>query len=171
MYNKNVCLIPPCMLAPGLQAEAGRENCAWREPYLRLMLQYQIDMIPYICAEASFQGYHNGLSRKPHGIDFYRKLEGYEAHCRILGVKCAEEIHALHMGGYHFLAVLGIEHSPSCAVNYMYTHQGMKRMPGMFMAFLKSSMDEHEITIPFIGINKRYPEKSLNMLEKILKNR
>lgn len=158
------------MLAPGFQAETGRDIRTWREPYLQLMLQYQIDMIPYTCAEASFKGYNNGIVRMPHGIDFYMRLEGYEAHCRDLGEKYVEDIYALHKGGYKFLAIMGIEHSPSCAVNYMYTHKGMKRTSGIFMAFLKGGVDKHGIPIPFIGINRTYPQKSLTELEKILIN-
>lgn len=158
------------MLAPGFQVDTGRNIRAWRVPYLQLMLQYQIDMIPYTCAEASFKGYNNGMLRTSHGIDFYMRLEGYEEHCRDLGEKYSEDIYAMYMSGFKFLAIIGIEHSPSCAVNYMYTHKGMRRTPGIFMAFLKCGVKKYEIPIPFIGINRTYPQKSLVELEKILIN-
>ena len=169
IHNKKVILIPPCMLASGIQVITTTDSHAWRFHYWQLFMKYEMDIIPYICAEASFRGYENGMLREPHGIDYYQKLDGYQEHCRKLAEHTAQKIISMKKGGYEFVAILGIENSPSCAINYIYTHKGMKKRLGIYMTLLKDYLTHYEVDIPFIGINRKHPRKSLEMLEMMLK--
>lgn len=170
MYKRYAVMIPPCMLSPGMQAvkNKGTDNNLWRKIYLTFFLQYDIDAIPFPCAESTFQGLANGLLRKPHGIDYYSNLDGYREHCDFLADLTMRQILAMEKSRYCFIAILGIEHSPSCAVNYMYSHTGMKKESGLFISALKKKLAEAGCDIPYVGINRRYPRKSMDILEKIL---
>lgn len=170
MCNKVAVLVPPCMLAPGFQVKTATDCSEWWVQYLQLFVQNKVDIIPYTCAESSFEGYENGLLRMPHGIDYYKKLDGYEEHCRNLAKQMAHKICSMRTGGYNFAAIVGIEHSPSCAVNYIYSNKGMLRRSGLFIDSLKEELNLYVINIPYIGINRKHTRKSVEALEKILKN-
>ena len=67
---------------------------------------------------------------------------------------------------YQVIAVLGIEQSPSCCVNYIYTNNGMEKRSGLFMEKLKDKIDD--LGIPIIGINRKYIRKSYEELERVI---
>lgn len=162
-------LISPCILAPGLQAAYGeRLKVHWGWSFVEVISRYNLDIITLPCAESMFQGYEKGLKRKKHGIDYYLAQEGYGAHCRLLADQMAMQIFEMKAGGYEFLALLGIEHSPNCAINYMYTHHGMQKRSGLFIEALNQRLGELNIPITQIGINRRYPQKALNDLEQLI---
>ncbi len=170
MCNKVAVLVPSCMLAPGLQVKTAVDCGEWRSQYLQLFLRNKVDIIPYTCAESSFEGYENGLLRIPHGIEYYKKLDGYEEHCRNLAEQMAHKICSMRTGGYEFAAIVGIEHSPSCAVNYIYSNKGMLKRSGLFIDSLKKRLSFYKIDIFYIGINRKHTRKSVEALEIILKN-
>lgn len=168
MYKKKAVLVPPCMLAGGFQVISKKGNNDWKWQCMQLFFRYGIDIIPFRCVESLFEGYQNGLRRSAHGIDFYQKLEGYREHCDSIAQTTVDEIGGMQRGGYTFAAIIGIEHSPSCAVNYMYTHHGMQRRSGIFVQSLKERLSKEGICIPCIGINRRYPQKALKEIEEII---
>ncbi len=165
--GKTAVLVPPCMLAPGMQAKK-EMNSLWRHAHLQLYLKYQVDIIPYPCAESTFHGYENGLLRSPHGIDYYRKFPEYEHHCQNLASCFTKKILSMQTGGYFFSAIVGIEHSPSCAVSYLYSQHGTLKQSGLFVTALKECFTASNLQIPFVGINRRWPKKSLHEIEKFL---
>ena len=70
--------------------------------------------------------------------------------------------------GYSIIAVLGIEQSPSCCVNYIYTNKGMEKRMGLFMEKLYTKIKKYDI--PIIGINRKFINKSLKQLDDIINN-
>lgn len=166
---KKAVLLPECLLAIHFQVSCPINFESWRRQFLNMILEYDVDIITYECSESSFEGYHKGLLRSPHGIDYYQKLQGYSEHCKALASRIYEKMNAMSRVGYQILAILGIENSPSCAVNYMYTHHGMQKRAGIFINALKECLYAEENSIPYIGINRRYPQKSLESLKSILK--
>lgn len=163
-------MVPPCMLAPSLQVQKNNNSDQWRYDFLNMILKYELDVIPYECAEASFEGYEKGLQRKPHGIDYYLNMGGYKAHCAILAEHFAKKVDALGKPGNRIIAMVGIEHSPSCAVNYIYSHKGMLKRSGIFMSEVMQRMHEREMQISYIGINRRYPKKAILLMEQLLQS-
>lgn len=59
-----------------------------------------------------FGGYDKGLQRGKHGIDYYKGTEGYEGYCVRLAEQWAEMILDMQTGGFDFICILGVEHSP-----------------------------------------------------------
>ena len=78
---------------------------------------------------------------------------------RAIALKYAEN-------GYNVIAILGIEQSPSCCVNYIYTNNGMEKRKGLFIEKLYAKIKKYNI--PIIGINRKFINKSLRELEKII---
>lgn len=131
--HKKVVFVPGCLFAPELQACKKEKNWDWAYLWMEFLCKSGCNIIQMPCPESSFECSLCGLGRKPHGVGFYEKLPGFCEHCVVLSEKVVWEILEFKKNGYDILAILGIEHSPTCAANYMYTHQGMVKRSGIFM--------------------------------------
>lgn len=160
----NFVFVPFCLMAQAYQAQ-GLVKYQWRatiKPFVELLLEKEINIIQMPCAESSFK---SSLVREPKGLKKYDTDE-FNEHCEILATNVAKEIRKIYNGGYKVLAILGIEQSPSCCVNYIYTNKGMEKRMGLFIEKLYSKIND--LNIPIIGINRKYISKSLNMLKDVL---
>lgn len=157
--------VPFCLLAQAYQAQ-GIVKYEWKSsitPFVSLLLENDVNIIQMPCAESTF---HNRLIREPMGITKY-DTKDFHTHCEHLAKEVASQIRQLFESNYKVIAVLGIEQSPSCCVNYIYTNKGMEKRKGLFMDKLYDRVKD--LKIPIIGINRKYINKSLNELEDIIK--
>ena len=132
------------------------------KPFVNLLLENDINIIQMPCAESNFK---NRLIREPMGITKYDTNE-FNEHCECLAQEVFNQIKQLIESNYQVLAILGIEQSPSCCVNYIYTNHGNENRKGLFMEKLCDKIKGYKI--PIIGINRKYINKSLKQLEKIV---
>lgn len=156
--------VPFCLMAQAFQAQ-GIVKYEWKssiKPFMNLLIENDINIIQMPCIEAS---YNNSLIRNPKGLSKY-DTEEFNKHCEKLADEVASQIIEVNKN-YKVLAILGIEQSPSCCVNYIYTNKGMEKRKGLFMDKLYEKIKD--LKIPIIGINRKYINKSLNELEDIIK--
>jgi len=130
-------------------------------PVIEELVRQDINLVQMPCPESQLGGYDNGLRRDPKGIDTYDTPVFGEL-CSRLASETVDLIKAILSNGYQILAILGIEYSPSCAINYQYTSRGTANRRGIFIEALDERLKKENIEIPFIGINRRAVEKSLN---------
>ncbi len=164
--SKKFVFIPFCLIAQAYQAK-GIVKYEWISsirPFIDLLLDNDINIIQMPCAEAEFK---NSLIRVPKGISKY-DTEEFNKHCEKLANKVSSQIRNIISSDYEVIAILGIEQSPSCCVNYIYTNRGMEKRMGLFMQRLYENIKD--LNIPIIGINRKYINKSLNELNKIMNN-
>lgn len=162
--SKKFAFVPFCLLAQAYQAE-GIVKYEWKssiKPIVQVLIDNDINIIQMPCIEST---YNNSLLRKPKGISQYDNEE-FNKHAKQLSSKVANEIKEIIGAGYEVLAVLGIEQSPSCCVNYIYTNRGMENRKGLFMDKLHEEIKE--LNIPFIGINRKYINKSLKQIKELI---
>ena len=160
-------LVPACMLAPGLQVEK-KPGVHWGYEFLNCIMHFQVDVIPLPCSESTFCGFENGLRRKKRGVLRYEALEGYVEHCAQLAEQKAMQIADMQAGGYQFLCMLGVENSPSCAVNYIYSNNGPLKRAGIFYQLLQNELKLRGINVPAIGILRGKHKKAMALLEERL---
>ena len=164
--SKKFVLIPFCLIAQAYQTQ-GIVKYEWKSsirPFIDVLLDHDINIIQMPCAEAQF---HDSLIRAPKGITKYDTIE-FNQHCENLSNQVAKQIRDLISSDYEVVAILGIEQSPSCCVNYIYTNKGMEKRRGLFMQKLYEKIED--LNIPIIGINRKYINKSLNELKKVLES-
>lgn len=164
--SKKFIFIPFCLMAQAYQAQ-GIVKYEWKSsirPFMDLILDHDINIIQMPCAETEFK---NSLIREPKGITKYNNKE-FNEHCKTLANKVTKQIKNLIESNYEVVAILGIEQSPSCCVNYIYTNKGMEKRMGLFMQELYENTKE--LNIPIIGINRKYINKSLKKLKELLEN-
>lgn len=163
--SKNVVLTPFCLLAQAFQAK-GIVRYEWKSaiyPIVDLLLKNHINIIQMPCAEYHFKG----LNREPMGYSKYNTPE-FRKVCKKLVGETFEMIKNIIANNYNILAILGIEMSSSCAVNYQYSNKGMVHVKGVFIDELDKKLKENNIEIPMIGVNRKHIKKSYKQLEKIL---
>ena len=115
--NKFV-FVPFCLMAQAYQAQ-GIVKYEWTssiKPIMNILLENDINIIQMPCAEAEFG---NNLIRMPKGISKYN-TEEFNIYCEKLANKVANQISNILKSNYKIVAILGIEQSPSCCVNYIY---------------------------------------------------
>lgn len=166
--NNRIVFVPGCLLCPSFQAVKSDDNLAWSKKIVPFFLENGIEIIAMPCPEVTFKGYHEGVSRLPHGIDYYEKKEGFAEHCERLGMFVLNQIDELSQAGYDIVAIVGIEHSPTCAVNYMYTHHGTLKRRGIFLSAIDKALVRLHLEIPIMGINRRFPNKFIRELSLLL---
>lgn len=156
--------VPFCLLAQAYQAQ-GIVKYDWRssiKPFVNLLIDNDINIIQMPCAESTF---NDSLIRKPMGLSKYNTDE-FNNHCESISKEVFDQIKLLIESNYKVIAILGIEQSPSCCVNYIYTNHGNENREGLFIEKLHDKVKEYNI--PIIGINRKYINKSLKQLEKII---
>lgn len=164
--SKKFIFIPFCLMAQAYQTQ-GIVKYDWKgtiKPIMQLLIDNEINIIQMPCIESL---YNNSLIREPKGLSKYDTIE-FNNHCNALATKVYGEIKNIINSGYEVIAILGIEHSPSCCVNYIYTNNGMEKRKGLFMEKLFDKLKEENIEIPMIGINRKYINKSMNEIKLII---
>ena len=165
--SKQFIFIPFCLMAQAYQAQ-GIVKYDWKatiKPIMNLLIDSDINIIQMPCIETT---YKNGLIRKPQGISKYNTKD-FNEHCESLAEEIFLTIKNIKNAGYKIIAIMGIEQSPSCCINYIYTNHGMEKRKGLFMEKLFLKLKNENIEIPMIGINRKYIKKSLNELNEIIR--
>jgi predicted secreted protein len=163
--SKNVALVAFCVICQAFQAR-GIVKYDWRatiKPVLYELIEQEINIIQLPCPEGSYNGYCKGLKREPIGLSGYDTTD-YHEHCLELVLDSIRVVEGLIENGYEINAIVGIEKSPSCAINYIYTRKGMLNRKGIFMTHLEEQLAVRGITIPFIGVNRQNPRKGVEQL-------
>ena len=162
--SKYFVFVPFCLLSQAYQAQ-GIVKYEWKssiKPIVELLLDNDINIIQMPCTESTF---NNSLIREPKGLSKYNNKE-FNEHCEKLATQVAEEIKNIIASDYKVIAILGIEQSPSCCVNYIYTNHGNENRKGLFIEKLYNKIKDYNI--PIVGINRKYINKSLKQLEEII---
>ena len=162
--SKYFVFVPFCLLSQAYQAQ-GIVKYEWKsaiKPFIQLLMDNDINIIQMPCAESSF---NNNLIRNPMGISKYDNEE-FNKHCETLAENVANEVKIIINSGYKIIAILGIEQSPSCCVNYIYTNHGNEKRMGLFTKKLYTKTKQYNF--PYIGINRKSINKSLKQLENII---
>ena len=163
--SKKFIFVPFCLMALAYQAQ-GIVKYEWKssiKPIMQLLIDNDINIIQMPCTEASF---NDSLIREPKGLSKYNTDE-FNEHCQKKADQVIYEIKNIINSGYEVIAILGIEHSPSCCANYIYTNKGNEKRKGIFIEKIYDGLKEYNI--PIIGINRKYIRKSLMELEKVIK--
>ncbi len=153
--SRKVILVPGCLLCPIYQVGCDESKLNWRREILDFLCMSGVSLVQMPCPEVIFESLDVGLSRKPHGVRYYEKLPGFKDHCKVLAHGVVTQIKALQKNGYVVKAILGIENSPTCAVDKIFTYGiGTEKRPGLFVSELKNYLLESGLAIPIIGITR-----------------
>ena len=140
----------------------------WAITFREYLSLCEANIIQMPCPESSFPSYDKGMNRATHGIKYYKELIGFREHCKALAEDIVQLINGMWKIGYNNITIIGVEHSPTCAVNYIYTHQGVIHSKGIFFQEIGALLEQKQITVSYIGINRRYYKKAVHELDELL---
>ena len=174
--SRDFVFIPFCLLCRGVVADGlAKEYSSVVTPVIQVLLSSNVNIVQLPCPEMHFCGFRQGLKRKPKLKSEY-DTPGFRDICRKLCSQVADLMVALQEQKFNVKCILGIEYSPSCAVNYIYkcrtpfyssggytVHEA-----GIFNEEMMCFLSKQSLEIPFVGINLRGMKKSLDNLREIL---
>jgi len=164
--SKKVVFVPFCLLAQGFRAEGiVKKFPAIVKPVIDLLEEYQINIVQMPCPELEYEG----IKRKPAGKARYDN-ETYRKICKKYANQIVSFIEDLIKNEYEISAILGIENSPSCAVNYLFEKGKRVKGYGVYIEELKKKLEEKEFDIPFLGVDIYGINKTISELKEILGN-
>ena len=158
-------------MCPIYQVGYDESKLNWRKEILDYLCMSGISIVQMPCPEVMFETFDVGLARKPHGVRYYEKLPGFKDHCKVLAHGVAKQIEALQRNGCVIEAILGIENSPTCAVNNIFTYGiGTEKRSGLFISELNNYLTESGFAIPIIGItrHKKNQKKEIAQIMELI---
>lgn len=161
--------VPFCTLAQAFHAQ-GLVRYEWGgaiTPIIKLLLERDVNIIQMPCLETIHHGYEDGLKRQPKGKSYYDN-DKFHALCREKAAEVVTQIEGLLSNGYTVAAILGMEYSPSCAVNVQYPPRKDQSPSGFFIQAVRKALEDADIEVPILGINRRGIGPTLERVSKLL---
>ncbi len=134
-------------------------------PVIEFCLDNDIAIMQMPCPETLCAA--GGLGRTRHGKQWYEKNGLRNVSSEIAAGQIAY-MERLLDGGFQILAIIGVEFSPACAVNYLNRGPAMYRDQGIYVEELRRAMKERDIEVPFMGISPRWHKKMVADLRQLL---
>ena len=164
--SRKFIFVPFCLLCQAFQAR-GLVRLGFTSiitPILNELLKHDVNLIQLPCPESKLGGYREGLKRKPKGISQYDTPE-FRRLCENEAREVAEMAEGIISNGYEVVGILGVEYSPSCATEFQYgSGFSTIRRKGLFIEALQCTLKEKNITIPFIGVNRRSTDSAVKKI-------
>lgn len=166
--SKLCVFVSHCMLAQGIMANGIVKRFPGPvKPVLQFCLENDINIMQMPCPETICAS--GGLGRDPHGKKWYEE-NGLRETSKKIAASQADYMQQLVTGGFKILAIIGVDFSPACAVNYLNKGYAVYKDQGIYIEELKQALNERKLDFPFIGINQRWLKKLERDLISILDN-
>ena len=164
--SRRCVFISHCLLAQGIMAQGiVKKYPAVVRPLMDFCLKHDLNIIQMPCPESRCTA--GGLVREPHGKRWYEQ-NGLRVTARTIADEQIEYMRALIDEGFEILAIIGVDLSPACAVNYLNRGPAVYSDQGIYVEELRKRLDEMQLEIPFVGFNQRWHKKFLRDLDNLV---
>lgn len=175
--NKKIVLLSHCILNVNAKIYGIATEQAGCIRIVEGLLKNGFGIIQLPCVEQSCFGI-NRWGQVKEQVDF----PAFRAKCRFLLQPIIEQVLDFYENGYEISAIVGLDGSPTCGVNYTCTGKwggeigegydlpakieslGILREPGVMMEVLKEMLEEMHINARFLSIDESNPNASENEL-------
>jgi predicted secreted protein len=161
-------LVPYCALSQGVRADTiVRQYPAVVTEVIECLMQHNINIIQMPCPELFFDGIRRKPCGKPHyDTPYNRKI------CREVATKVVDLILLIQSGGYEVIGILGVNYSPSCAVDFLrYTNSEKISGTGIYIEELQSVLHKNNLKIPFIGVENYHIDNTVKQLNRLISSK
>ncbi len=155
------CMLAQCVMAEGV----AKHFAAMVKPVVQFCLDHDINVMQMPCPESLCAA--GGLGRGPHGKAWYEQ-NGLRETSTAIAKGQAAYIERLRNSGIDVLAVVGIDFSPACAVNYLNKGRSIVKGEGIYVEELKRELAALGVEIPFVGVAAKWSKKMIRDLEALL---
>ena len=91
-----------------------------------------------------------------------------QATCRRLVDDLVYQVEEYAQNGFEVIGILGMNGSPSCAVELTWYEDAAHPEPGQFVAMLRDALADRGFVIPMAGIRANEPEAAVHTVEALL---
>ena len=166
--SRKVAFLAYCLLDQNARAKATAKHPGSVSEIVKTLITNGVGMVQMPCPELL----HGGFQRAPRSKDWYDNEE-FRGVCRRYAKQVAERIEKYVENRYQVVGIVGVEHSPSCAVKVLPVIKNGKRRwvrsQGIFIEELLEELGSRGLDkIPMIGayIDKRRIRSTCRRLEK-----
>jgi predicted secreted protein len=164
--SRRIVLVPFCTLAQGIRAEGiVRDYPAVVHPVVKFLSDNNINIHQMPCPELFF----DKLRRPPKQKKAYSSASCQKSY-HAVAESVAKFVEMYKTGGYEVLAIMGIDFSPSCAINLITAPPPNRIIPGQgyFTEALSHALRSRGIVVPLIGIKTRKPQEAVAELQRLI---
>jgi predicted secreted protein len=166
--SKKAIFVSECILNQGIRAEGVKNKTGDGPSYkiIKTLLDYNIGITVIPCPEIKYEGLYRKTARKiKYDNPIFRGISESISDEVVLRIKEYQK------NNYKVIGILGLNGSPSCAINFCYKdyNKGKVNEPGVLMEVLKKKLRENNLTTNFIGVENYNIEKTLFQIKEGLK--
>jgi len=166
--SRRFAFVSFCLICQAFQAQGiVKKFPAIIKPVTDILTGSHINIIQMPCPESTFGSLDDSLIRQPQGYQRYN-TPVFRAHCEGIAGQMVVTMKSLIQKGYEVVVIIGIENSPSCAVNYQWEGRTVHRS-GVFTQVLHERLLAESLLIPFVGVNRYGTGPAEKALMEILK--
>ncbi len=125
------------------------------KPVVEFCLANDISIMQMPCPETLCPA--GGLDREPHGKKWYED-HGLRETSKDIARKQVAYMKRI-AASYRILAIVGVDFSPACAVNYLNKGRSIYAGQGIFMEELQLALKDAGMDVPFVGIFQKWQKK------------
>ena len=167
--SRRCVFVSHCVLAQCVMAEGVAKNYAASiRPVLEFCLANDVNIMQMPCPETLCAS--GGIGRAPHGKAWYEEhgLRGTSA-----GIAAGQAAYMRRLvdGGMDVLAVIGVDFSPACAVNYLNKGRSIVKGEGIYVEELRRALAALGLAPAFVGVAGKWPKKMVRDLAALLDSR
>jgi len=152
--SRRLALVAHCMLNQNSRALGLAEKPRAVAEIADFLMRKDLGIIQMPCPELAYAG----VLRQPQTKEQYDNPT-FRGHCRKIADEIAEQIREYEKCGIRLRLILGVDGSPSCAVN---------REPGILMEELRSVLDKRQVVAPFYGVRFEHLKEDLAKIERMI---
>lgn len=163
--SKRFVLTSFCVMSQGVRAQGiVRTYPAIVNPVLEMLMRHNINIVQMPCPELVFDSFCRRPCHKPK----YDKPKNRAACCQV-AQQVVDQMILLRDNGNEIVAIVGIDFSPSCAVDLLYGPRRERQSgSGIFIEELKTLLTKNGFKIPMLGIRLYEIDHTLQRLKKLL---
>lgn len=164
--SRRIIFVPFCALAQGIRAEGiVRDYPAVVNPVIKFLSDNDINIHQMPCPELFF----DKLKRPPKQKKAYSGANCQKSY-QAVADSVAKYVEMYKANDYQVLAIMGIDFSPSCAVNVITAPPPNRIIPGQgyFTEALSHVLRSRGIIVPLIGIKTRKPQEAVAELQELI---
>ena len=155
-HSKRVVLIAHCILNQNSRATGLAKNPSAMKPLVNFLLRNKIGIMQMPCPELAFKG----VLRHPQTREQYDSPK-FRKHCQRIANELVDQIQEYSKGGIELKLVLGVQGSPSCAVDVP--------SAGIFMDELRSALNSKRFSAQSYEICSERLREDIAQLKKLIK--
>ena len=166
LRSQRCVFVSHCLLAQGIMAQGVvKKYPSLVRPIVQFCLDNEVNIFQMPCPESQCPA--GGLVRNPHGKQWYEN-RGLRIIAREIAQGQVSYMAKLIEEGFEVLAVIGVDFSPACGVNYLNQGYRIYADQGIYVEELKKCLRARKIECAFVGVNQRWEKKLSRDLQNLL---